>query len=66
MQLLIKPTKIEVLNLEPRVVKYINVITEEEIETVKKLASPQVTEGRKEGRKEGREGGREGGREERR
>ena len=47
MQLLIKPTKVEVLNLEPRIVKYINVITEEEMETVKKLASPQVTEGRK-------------------
>jgi hypothetical protein len=41
-QLAIKPAKIEVLNLEPRIVKYFNVITDEEIEVVKSLAAPRV------------------------
>jgi hypothetical protein len=42
-QLAIKPAKIEVLNLEPRIVKYFNVITDEEIEVVKSLAAPRVS-----------------------
>ena len=41
-QLVIKPAKIEVLNLEPRIVKYYNVISDEEIELVKSLAAPRL------------------------
>ncbi|CAB4031342.1 prolyl 4-hydroxylase subunit alpha-1 isoform X4, partial [Paramuricea clavata] len=41
-QLVIKPAKIEVLNLEPRIVRYFNVITDEEIEAVKLLAGPRL------------------------
>ena len=42
-KLVIKPAKIEVLNLKPRIVRYFNVITDEEIEAVKLLAGPRVS-----------------------
>ncbi|XP_028418603.1 prolyl 4-hydroxylase subunit alpha-1-like isoform X3 [Dendronephthya gigantea] len=41
-KLFIKPAKIEVLNLKPRIVKYSNIITDEEIKVVKTLATPRL------------------------
>lgn len=45
--LLLQPIKMEEAYLKPRIVIYHDVITEDEIETVKKMAQPRVSLSRK-------------------